>query len=445
MLNRFSFRSLVLVTAFMGVPSPALAAVTPAQEKQAEALLASGKASDAAQLLRGRIAPSDSPQAWFLMGKSAEQSGDFAGAAAAYRQVLAKDPKAQRVKLDLARVLQQQGDNSNAERLYHEVRATHPPAQVVANIDRYLAMMNNRDQQGSAWRARATIGTGYDSNPGTATSAREVTMFGLPFTLSKEARKRGDGFAFFKGEIDHIYRFNREFAWTSNLTLGARKYFQLGDYDNFTFNASTGPVWQPGDRTTVLLPGYVNVSRFETAAKNFNDRWHSWEVGVAPQVRFAATDWLNLNLGTTLGRRTYFTDGNKDATVGSVSPGFDIRTANMGTFTLGATYGREAARVASYSNQSLGLNLGWQYAFTKNFVSSAYGTYTDSRYDEAEAIYGTDKRHDKRTVLGLDLIYTWDAIQADILLSYSRTWNQSNLPIYTYDKDTVSLAVRKAF
>ena len=131
MLNRFSLRSLVLVTAFMGVLSPALAAVTPAQEKQAEALLASGKASDAAQLLRGRIAPSDSPQAWFLMGKSAEQSGDFTGAAAAYRQVLAKDPKAQRVKLDLARVLQQQGDNSNAERLYHEVRATNPPAQVV--------------------------------------------------------------------------------------------------------------------------------------------------------------------------------------------------------------------------------------------------------------------------------------------------------------------------
>ena len=444
-MNRFSFRSLILVTAFMGALSPAFAAVTPAQEKHAEALLASGKASDAAQLLRGRIDPSDSPQAWFLMGKAAEQSGDLAGAAAAYQQVLSKDPKAQRVKLDLARVLQQQGDDSNAERLFYEVRATNPPAPVVANIDRYLAMMNNRDQQGSAWRARATVGTGYDSNPGAATSARDVRMFGLLFSLSKEARKRGDGFAFFRGEIDHIYRFNREFAWTTNLTLGARKYFRLGDYDNFTFNASTGAVWQPGDKTTVLLPGYVNISRFETASKTFNDRWHSWETGLSPQVRFAVTDWLNLNLGTTLGRRSYYTDDSKDATVVSLSPSFDIRTPSLGTFTLGTTYGREAARVVTYSNQSLGLNLGWQYTFTKNFVGSAYGAYTDSRYDETEFIYGTDKRRDRRTTLGLDLIYTWDAIEADILLSYSRTWNQSNLPIYTYNKDTMSLSVRKAF
>lgn len=424
--------------------SPALSAVSPAQEKQAEAFLSAGKPSDALQFLRSRISPSDSPQAWFLVGKASEQAGDLNGAAAAYRQVLAKNPSAQRVKLDLARVLQQQGDTSNAERLFHEVRATNPPAPVVANIDRYLAMMNNRDQQGSAWRARATIGTGYDSNPGTATSAREVTMFGLPFTLSRDARKRGDGFVFFKGEIDHIYRFNREFAWTSNLTIGARKHFRLGDYDNFSFNASTGPVWQPGDKTTILLPAYINVSRFETAAKSQNDRWHSWETGISPQLRFAATDWLNLNLSTSLGRRTYFTDQNKDATVWSVSPGIDIRTPDLGTFSIGTTFGRELARAGVYSNQSIGANLGWQYNFSKNFVASLYGTYTDSRYDQTEAAY-SEKRHDKRTVVGLDLIYTWEAIQADILMSYARTWNQSNLPIYTYNRDTVSLAVRKAF
>lgn len=445
MTKKLPWQLLVLASVLSYSLSPALAAVSASQVKQAEALLSAGKATEARELLRGRVEFSDGPQTWFLYGKAAEHSGDLATARTAYLMVVAKDPKAERVKLDLARVMQRQGDTDNATRLFHEVRATNPPAQVVANIDRYLAMMNNRDQVGSAWRARATVGVGYDSNPGTQTSAREVTMFGLPFTLSDTARKRGAAFAFVKGEFDHIYRFNREFAWTSSATFSARKHFGLSDFDNFSGNFSTGPVWQPGDQTTVLLPFYASVNRIETSSKSFDDRWYSWETGVAPQIRYAAFDWLNLNLATTAGRRFYFKDGDKDATVASVSPSVDVKIPNAGTLSLGAALGRELARTAPNSNASFGVNAGWQYNITSNFVASLYGNYTQSHYDAPEIIYGNDRRRDDRTTVGADLIYTWDAIGSDILLSYAHTWNSSNLAIYSYDRDTVSVAIRKGF
>ena len=86
-----------------GLAAPALAAVDKATEQRAGQLLSAGQPAEAVQLLRARIGASDNAQTWFLMGKASEQSGDLNGAAAAYRQVLVRDPNAQRVKLDLER------------------------------------------------------------------------------------------------------------------------------------------------------------------------------------------------------------------------------------------------------------------------------------------------------------------------------------------------------
>jgi outer membrane protein len=440
-------KSLLSATILFASLQSALAAVDRGTEQRANQLLSMGKPLEVVQLLRPRIGSSDSAQTWFLMGKASEQIGDLNGAAVAYRQVLARDPNAQRVKLDLARVLaaRNQGDDaSNAERLLREVRATNPPAQVAANIDRFLSMMQNRDAVGSAWRARATVGAGYDSNVNQATSAREVRLFGLPFTLSRDARKMGSAYMFFKGELDHIYRFNREFAWTSNLTFGARRNFNVQNFDSYTINAATGPVWQPGDKTTVLLPVFVNVMRYENERLKAGQRFYSNEFGIAPQVRYALTDAISANLTTSIARKHLFESQDRNSTVVNVSPGFDFRTASFGTFTVGASFGREISRQSTSSNRSIGGNLGWQYAFSNKLVGSVYGQYADSRYDAQEAAYD-EKRRDKRTTLGLDLIYTWDWIGADILLSYAHTRNVSNIPLYSYTKDTASLAVRKAF
>ena len=424
--------------------TPSLAAISPTQERAANSLLSSGKGVEAYQLLRPSISESDGPQAWALFGKSAELADDKNGAIKAYREVLRRDPSANRIKLDLARLLAESGEASESERLFNEVRSLNPPAQVVANIDRYLAMLSDRNKVGSAWRARASAGGGYDSNANQGTNARVVNLYGLPFTLSKSARKQGSAFINFKAELDHIYRFNPNFAWISNLTFGAKKYTAVDNLDTYNLYAATGPVFQPDDKTAIMLPFFASVNRFENTQVSSAKRFYSNEYGVAPQLRYALSGQLNLNLTGTLSRRHYFEQRGRETTVSSITPGFDFKTDKLGTFSIGATLGRELSEASIYSNRQVGANVGWQYGVTDKCVSSLYGQYVDSRYDAVEMAY-TQKRHDKRAVAGADLLCTIDMLSADLLLSYQRVWNLSNLPIYQYQKDTVSLTLRKNF
>ncbi len=423
----------------------AQAAITPQIEAQASQLMSEGKAAEAYTLLRRHHTPVNAgPQQWFILGLAAYRARDLANAESAFRQTLARDPSSQRAKLELARVLQERGNNSEAERLFLDVRSQNPPAQVAANIDRFLSMMQNRDQQGHAYRARVTVGAGYDSNVNQATSAHQVNLFGLPFTLNRDARKSGSGFGFIKAEFDHIYRIDRNFAWATNLSLGARRYFSQGDYDSYTINAATGPVLQPGDRTTIMLPVFVNIMRVENSKLPSSQRFYTNEYGIAPQVRYALNDVVSLNLATVLGHRQYFEQGDRSAHVLRASPGVDVKTQGAGVFSAGFIAGREIACSSVYSNRSFGGTLGWQYAFAKNLVVSVYGSHEQINYDTQEAMHDR-VRKDSKTVAGLDAIYQSDLLGGDILLSYSHIWNHSSVPLYQYERDMISLGYRKSF
>ena len=56
-----------------------------------------------------------------------------------------------------------------------------------------------------------------------------------------------------------------------------------------------------------------------------------------------------------------------------------------------------------------------------------------------------EKRHDKTARLTLDLIYYIAPIKSELSFSISRTLNNSNLPIYPYHRNQVSLSLRRAF
>ena len=436
---------IIAFCAFLLTSLAAHAAITQQIQAQASQLMNQGKAAQAYALLRKHHAPGTAgAQEWFLLGVAAYRARDLTAAEGAFRQTLAFDPGSQRAKLELARVLQERGVNPEAEQLFLDVRSQNPPAQVAANIDRFLSMLQNRNAQGHAYRARATVGAGYDSNVNQATKAQGVALFGLPFTLSRDARQRGDGFGFFKGEFDHIYRFDRNFAWATNLSFNARRNFSQNDYDSYGFYAASGPVLQPGERTTIMLPVFANISRYENSKLAAGKRFFSNEYGVAPQVRYALTETLSLNLATVLARRHYFEQSQRDATVVKAAPGLDIRTAAAGTFSVGLIAGREIAVASIYSNRSRGATVGWQYAFARNFVTSVYGSFEDIDYDAQEAMNDRIRR-DRKMVAGLDAIYQSELLSGDIMFSFVHTWNDSNIPLYRYKRDVVSVGYRRSF
>lgn len=425
------------------------AAITPQLESRARELMASGQAAAAYNLLKQAHEPASAgPQQWFILGLAAYRSGDLPAAERAFRAVLARDASSARAKLELARVLQESGaqqeKRQEAERLFREVRALNPPAQVAANIDRFLSLMTNRDETGHAWRARATIGAGYDSNVNQATKAHEANLFGLPFVLSRDARQRGDAFGFFRGELDAMSRFNAGFAWTSNLSFAARRHISAHDFDSYGLDIATGPMLQPGSQTTILLPLFASVRRFENSALASKDRFYSHEYGVAPQVSYAATSALTVNLTGMIAQRLYFEQSERNAQVYRAAPALDVRISPASVLSAGLLAGRETSRTSAYSKRSGGVTLGWRYAFAQNLVASLSASHERIAYDAAEAM--NDRvRKDARTILGLDMIWAAQWAHGDLIFSYAHTVNASNLELYQFNRDLTSLSYRKTF
>src|SRR5215831_5941118 len=160
-----------------------------------------------------RAVPDPRPQVLFLSAHIKLAKGDLPGAIDEFRRILQKDPKAVRVRLDLALTLYRTRDYAAA--LYHfelALSADLPP-QAKANALRFVRDIQHRE---SYWEL--TLGIASDSNINYATSATDVRIADLQFQLNENARaKSGTGLVLnlwgrqaFGRELDHFVNFYLE-------------------------------------------------------------------------------------------------------------------------------------------------------------------------------------------------------------------------------------------
>ena len=155
--------------------------------KAARAALAKGKPDDAEFLLKGvRPGEGNVDDLDFLHGSIAANRGDWHGAIARFRAMLARNPNLPRVRLDLALAYFQAGEDGNAA--YHFRLALGKkdlPAIVRA---RALAMLD-RIRRRKTWSVTGSVALAPDTNINAATSARHVNLLGFPARLSDDARQ----------------------------------------------------------------------------------------------------------------------------------------------------------------------------------------------------------------------------------------------------------------
>ena len=72
-------------------------------------------------------------------------------------------------------------------------------------------------------------------------------LFGLPFTLSKDAKETGDHGALFKAEIDHIIPVTYDIDWQTSAQIHWSKYASMHSYDSLLGRLSSGPVIRSGE------------------------------------------------------------------------------------------------------------------------------------------------------------------------------------------------------
>ncbi len=170
--------------------APAAAELTaPAMLALAERLAGEGRRADAARLLAALTADPDGDvraEARFRLGMLRAADRDWAGAAAAFRALLAERPDAPRVRLELARVLAEQGDDAGARRQIRQAQAGGLPDDVARTVDRFQTALRARRRLGASIEA----GIAPDSNINRANRDATIAVGPAVVTLDRDAQAR---------------------------------------------------------------------------------------------------------------------------------------------------------------------------------------------------------------------------------------------------------------
>ncbi len=430
----------IFAASILGITS-AQANVNPAVAQKSILLLDSGNARAAYNLLKKQ--KKKTAQDWFLYGMAAKKAGNMFETRNAMQEAIRLDPhRSQRAKLELARAQHALEQPDDARRLLNEVKADNPPNIVRQNIDRFLAIIgdkNCRTDGNQRWCSTATASVMYDSNVNNGPTVDTVTMFGLPFTLSDDAKAQSDMAYRLSARFDHIATLNKSTVWQTNLSLHWSDYLKIDPYDTLRLSASTGPLFQIDPNTVLSVP-------ITAGATSYTDRgnFYSSSIGVAPQLRRRLNDKVSLNLNGSINWKHFIDNNSRDTLSYFFAPGIDIRACAQGTFRVGGSLGREDSGIDTYSNDSWNLSASIFCPIGSNMVASVYGSYGGSDYDAQEAAF-TVTRLDHRLTIGGSLQYAHQPSGLDALLGLSYTHNDSNLALYEYKKVQATFSLTKKF
>lgn len=204
----------------------------------ARAALAQGKLDDAEFLLEGvKPGEGDIDDLDFLHGSIALQRGDWQAAIARFRAMLARNSDLPRVRLDLAFAYFQAGEDRNVA--YHFRLALGDKDLPPVARARALAFLDQIRRRKS-WSLTGSLSLAPDTNINVATSARQVTLFGLPAPLSEDARQTsGVGLkASLLGEYEG--RISERLKFRTAASLYTRTY-ERDEYNERVLSLRAGP------------------------------------------------------------------------------------------------------------------------------------------------------------------------------------------------------------
>ena len=405
-------------------------------------LYAQGMAGDAYKAIMLKHDPLDATaQEWLLMGLVANADKRPREAKGYFEKVAQVGNPAEvgRAKLEIARITYALGDVDGAKAHFQEVKASNPPKQVGDNIDQFISQM---DANGAprTWSAFGSIGYMDDSNPRASTSANSVLMFGLPFTLSQDAQKVRDQATLWNIGVNHTMGMTDTTSWLSTVSMNGTKYQNIKTVDTLGLSVSSGPSVRVLDDVYVSAPLVVDWLQL-----GHDKPYYYYSYGIAPQVRFSIfSPATQLNIASTMSHRKFNDLSDKDSDNYSVAPSLIHQFSQTQQARIGLVFGQENAVNGIYSNTSTGVNVSYSQVFGEGWQATASALYSEAQYQDKEAAYD-DKRRDKLSRFSLDVTYRIKAIDSNLVFSIARTENNSNLDIYKYDRDQVTIALQKSF
>jgi hypothetical protein len=417
-----------------------LACGAPADEVRA--LLEQGRAREAYELASRHPEELGKPDFDFYYGIAAVDSGHAGQGVLALERYIVRFPDNDRARLELARAYYILGELLRAREEFETVSRRTPPAEVQATIDRF---MDSIRAQETRYQTTATfyaeIGAGYDSNvnSGVGNPVISVPTLGV-VQLAQIGARSGDSFMHLAagGQFSHPLaagvaliagvsadgklhsdKFDQQFDQVGGAAYGGVSYLQERNLVRGTVSLSTLYVDYDRFRDALTLGAewHRQLDEFNTAS--VFAQYALLEYPVSP-VR--DSDFFGLGVGW---RRAF---------VGRLQPVFQVQ----------GIYGREANDADpvrdDLSRDLFTLRGGLSLTPAVRWGLSLALAYTKSRFEEPDILFLTRRDDDYYGVeLGASYRLTRQlSLRADYLYSD----NRSNIPLYEYSRDIVTLRAR---
>jgi len=411
----------------------------------AEALLNSGRPNEAYVLL----APMDFEYSGnnrfdYLLGISALDSGHPDKATLAFERVLAVDPNFAGARLDMARAYFHLGDMARAKVEFLAVMKQGPPEAARLTIEKYIQAIADLEQaKKNNFSASVQSAIGHDSNVNNSPSQADIIVpaFGnLVFTLSPTNLQTPDNYysAGAGGELN--LNLSNNWGTYAGIDLQKRGNSSMTDFDTSSVDTHAGVVLNYG----------VNNFRFGATLGDYTlaETAYRTSEGLIADWRHSYSQSEQLNVFAQYGRNRFaqtvmqINDFDQDV----IGTGWQhIFTASKTALFGSINWGNErAANDRADGNKiGYGLRVGGQIPIRESIEAYANAGYQRGSYDKENLAFLTNR---------IDVLYdatvggNWHFAKFWIMrpqVVYSM--NNSNIPIYGFNRLDASITVRRDF
>lgn len=371
-------------------------------------------------------------QVQFLLGLLDMHDQDYDSAVRRFHRILVSEPNSVRVRLEMGRAYFLAGRYADAERQFMYARAGKVPKTVLANIDRYLGQI--RQMKTFTYGYAVAIAPDTNLNAGPATDA--VTLYGLPFQLSKNAQANSGVGVVLDTNAEWAPRIGKGLKWRFGGQLH-RVQYGATEFDDMTLGGFSGPHLTLR-RWDINLLG--NIAR-----RWYGDKGYSLNYGPSLDATYYLTTRLGAGMIGNLSQVNYDQIPAQNG-LGKTIGLFSFYTPTASSYArVAVTYGHQDAKDASYAFTSWQYGLNYVREFRGGITLGIAPAITLMDYDAPLAAFSTTRR-DRQYSAQISLLdRRLDFQGMTPRIAYTFTRNDSDIPLYTFTRNHFEIGLTKSF
>jgi tetratricopeptide (TPR) repeat protein len=385
------------------------------------------------------------PEYDFVLGSAALAIGKNTEAVFALERVLAIEPNSAPARALIARAYFNLKETETAKREFEKVRQQNVPPEVATAVNRFLdAIERIEASERTSIHGFVEVGIGHDSNVNSATADNRVAVpffGGAIFSLAASSVEQEDAFVSFGGGVNFQHPLSKRLGLFGGVAYQNKSNRNETDFSTYYYDANLGLSYRL-DRDTLTLAAqyntfYVNNSAvYRNAYRNASGVTGQW------QHDFDSRNQASFFVQYSLLEYPDQEIRNADRYVGGAGYAHAFGRGTVITY-LGVYGGVEDEKedgVPQLGHHLYGARLGAQWNMSEKFALFLNASGERREYGGPDPFFLVD-RVDTQYSASTGLIF-FPRKNVRVTTQASGTQNDSNIPLYAYDRVVYQITLR---